>query len=76
MTNVIKNISLYLSFVKTSMKEMLIYRLDCIVGMLSQIFTELVEILFIWIVFQNTETLAGWTYFIIIWNYIIICRNF
>ncbi len=62
MTNVIKNISLYLSFVKTSMKEMLIYRLDCIVGMLSQIFTELVEILFIWIVFQNTETLAGWTF--------------
>ncbi len=62
MTNVIKNISLYLSFVKTSMKEMLIYRLDCIVGMLSQIFTELVEILFIWIVFQNTETLVGWTF--------------
>lgn len=62
MTKVIRNIKLYLAFVKTSMKEMLIYRLDCIVGMLSQIFTELVEILFIWIVFQNTETLAGWTF--------------
>lgn len=62
MTKVLRNIKLYLAFVKTSMKEMLIYRLDCIVGMLSQIFTELVEILFIWIVFQNTDTLAGWTF--------------
>lgn len=62
MTSVVRNIKLYLSFVKTSMKEMLIYRLDCIVGMLSQIFTEVVEILFIWIVFQNTQTLVGWTF--------------
>lgn len=62
MASVVRNIKLYLSFVKTSMKEMLIYRLDCIVGMLSQIFTEVVEILFIWIVFQNTQTLAGWTF--------------
>lgn len=62
MKKVLRNIKLYLSFAKTSMKEMLIYRLDCIVGMLSQIFTELVEILFIYIVFQNTQTLAGWTF--------------
>lgn len=45
-----------------SLKEMLIYRLDCIVGIISQIVTQLVEIIFIWIVFQNTDTLAGWNF--------------
>lgn len=54
--------SLYFSFLKASLKEMLIYRLDCIVGMVSQIVTQLVEIIFIWIVFQNTEDLAGWDF--------------
>lgn len=62
MTKVIDNIKLYFSFVKASLKEMLIYRLDCIVGMVSQIVTQLVEIIFIWIVFQNTENLAGWNF--------------
>lgn len=62
MTKVFNNISLYLSFLKASLKEMLIYRLDCIVGMISQIVTQLVEIIFIWIVFQNTENLAGWDF--------------
>lgn len=62
MTNVFSNISLYLSFLKASLKETLIYRLDCIVGIISQIVTQLVEIIFIWIVFQNTENLAGWNF--------------
>ena len=62
MTKVLDNIKLYLSFLKASLKEMLIYRLDCIVGMISQIVTQLVEIIFIWIVFQNTENLAGWDF--------------
>lgn len=62
MVRIIDNISLYFSFLKASLKEMLIYRLDCIVGMISQIVTQLVEIIFIWIVFQNTETLAGWNF--------------
>ena len=62
MTKIFDNISLYLSFLKASLKEMLIYRLDCIVGMISQIVTQLVEIIFIWIVFQNTDNLAGWNF--------------
>ncbi len=62
MTKIIHNISLYFSFLKASLKEMLIYRLDCIVGMISQIVTQLVEIIFIWIVFQNTDNLAGWNF--------------
>ena len=62
MTKVVDNIKLYLAFLKASLKEMLVYRFDCIVGMVSQIVTQLVEIVFIWIVFQNTENLAGWDF--------------
>lgn len=62
MTKVIDNVKLYFSFLKASLKEMLIYRIDCIVGGISQIVTQLVEIIFIWIVFQNTENLAGWDF--------------
>ena len=62
MVKVLDNVKLYFSFLKASLKEMLIYRLDCIVGMVSQIVTRLVEIIFIWIVFQNTENLAGWNF--------------
>ena len=62
MAKIFDNISLYYSFLKASLKEMLIYRLDCIVGMISQIITQLVEIIFIWIVFQNTDSLAGWNF--------------
>lgn len=62
MVEIFNNISLYFSFLKASLKEMLIYRLDCIVGMISQIVTQLVEIIFIWIVFQNTDSLVGWDF--------------
>lgn len=62
MTKIFDNISLYFSFLKASLKEMLIYRLDCIVGMISQIVTQLVGIIFTWIVFQNTDTLVGWNF--------------
>ncbi len=62
MTKIFDNVSLYLAFLKASLKEMLIYRLDCIVGMISQIFSQIVEIIFIWVVFQNTDMLAGWDF--------------
>ena len=77
MVKVLDNVKLYFSFLKASLKEMLIYRLDCIVGMVSQIVTQLVEIIFIWIVFQNTEfsRMEFHASFIIIWNNFNICRN-
>lgn len=62
MTKALDNIKLYFSFLGAALREMLIYRLDCLVGMVSQIITQLVEIIFIWIVFQNTENLAGWNF--------------
>lgn len=62
MKNIIHNIQLYLSFFEASLKEVLIYRLDCIAGMISQLLTQLVEVIFIWITFQNTDKLAGWKF--------------
>ena len=62
MSKILSNISLYLSFAKASLKEMLVYRFDCIVGIISQLITQVVEIIFIWIVFQNTENLAEWNF--------------
>lgn len=62
MSKVIDNIKLYFSFLQASLKEMLVYRLDFIVGIISQIITQAVEVIFIFIVFQNTENLAGWSF--------------
>lgn len=62
MSRALYNIKLYFSFLGASLREMLIYRIDCIVGIVSQIITQIVEIIFIWIVFQNTENLAGWNF--------------
>ena len=58
----IKNISIYFSFLKASLQKMLVYRVDCIVGMISQIFYQAIELLFIWIIFQNTDNIAGWNF--------------
>lgn len=62
MTKVIDNIILYFAFLKASLKEMLVYRLDAIVGSVSQITSEVVSIIFIWITYNNTENLAGWNF--------------
>lgn len=62
MKNLLHNISLYFSFANASLKEMLIYRLDCIVGVFSELITQLVSFIFIFVVFQNTESLAGWNF--------------
>lgn len=62
MTKILHNISIYLSFFVASLKEMLIYRLDGIVGVFSQLLTQSVELIFLYITFQNTEMLAGWNF--------------
>lgn len=58
----IRNISIYFSFLRASLQKMLVYRVDCIVGMISQIFYQAIELLFIWIIFQNTDKIAGWNF--------------
>lgn len=62
MTKLKDNVSIYLSMLLCSIKSMMEYRIDFIVGMISQLLTQAVELIFIWIVFQNTKTLAGWTF--------------
>lgn len=62
MKKVLHNITIYFSLFIASLKEMLIYRLDCIVGIFSQLLTQIVELVFLYITFQNTEILAGWNF--------------
>ncbi len=62
MKKVLENISLYISLLKISLKEILIYRIDCIVGIFSQIIVQLVSLIFIFVVFQNTENIGGWSF--------------
>ena len=62
MSRILDNISLYFSFLKISLKEILIYRIDCIVGIFSQLIVQLVSLIFIFIVFQSTENIAGWDF--------------
>lgn len=62
MSKILNNISLYLSFLKISLKEILIYRIDCIVGIFSQLVVQAISLIFIFIVFQNTENIAGWNF--------------
>lgn len=57
-----RNIKIYLSFLSASLKRMLEYRVDYIVGGLSQLVYQSIELIFIWIVFQNTDSIAGWTF--------------
>lgn len=62
MKKVLDNISLYFSLLKISLKEILIYRIDCIVGVFSQVIVQLVSLIFTFIAFQNTESIAGWNF--------------
>lgn len=69
MGKVLDNISLYFSFLKASLKEILIYRIDCIVGIFSQLVVQLVSLVFIFVVFQHTENIAGWNFYQILLLY-------
>ena len=53
----VRNIKLYLSFFGASIKKMMEYRVDCLVGMISQIAFQIIELIFIWIIFQNTDNI-------------------
>lgn len=62
MKKILENISLYFSLLKGSLKEILIYRMDCIVGIFSQVIVQFVSLIFLFVVFQNTENIAGWNF--------------
>ena len=52
MKQIMYNLSLYFSFLKNSLKEILIYRIDCIVGVISELIVQLVSIIFVLIAFN------------------------
>ena len=63
MSNIRYNIKLYFMMFIASIKSMVEYRVDFIVGMISQILYELIEIIFIIIVFKNTNSINGWNFY-------------
>ncbi len=56
----IYNIKIYLAFLGASLKRMMEYRVDCLIGMVSQVSFQMIELFFIWIIFQHTDTIASW----------------
>lgn len=58
----IRNMKLYGSFLVASLKRMIEYRVDCLIGMVSQIAFQIIELIFIWVIFQNTDNIAGWDF--------------
>ena len=66
MHGVLYNIKLYLLMFKSSIKSMAEYRIDFIVGIISQIFYELIELIFVFIVFRNTNEINGWSFYEVI----------
>lgn len=69
MRKILDNISLYFSFLKVSLKEILIYIIDCVVGIFSQLVVQLVSLIFIFVVFRHTENIAGWNFYQILLLY-------
>lgn len=63
MRNIVYNIKLYFMMFSASIKSLMEYRVDFIVGMVSQILYELTELIFIFIVFRNTNTINGWNFY-------------
>ena len=54
-------IELYLISMKNNLKSLYEYRFDFWIGLLSFVCMQLVGLLFIWLIFQLTPSLAGWT---------------
>ena len=58
----IRSLKIWYSFMIAAFKRMLIYRIDCIIGMISQIAFQIIELIFIWIIFQKTNDIGGWNF--------------
>ena len=54
---------MYLKMFQASIKSLAEYRVDFFVGLVSQLLYELIQIVFVIIVFQNTETIQGWNFY-------------
>lgn len=63
---------MYILFVKASIKGMMGYRVDLIIGTFSQIVTQGLELLFIYIIFSVSGSIGGWNIYNILLTYGLI----
>jgi ABC-2 type transport system permease protein len=72
-----KYLKLYLEFTKQNIKTLLEYRVDFIIGVLSNMAFQLTGILFIWVVFQNINKINGWSFYEVTFLYgiVALCRS-
>lgn len=63
------NMKLYFAMFKASIKSLMEYRVDFFVGMISQILYQLIEFIFIIIIFRHTDAINGWNFYQILLLY-------
>ncbi|GHU83288.1 ABC transporter permease [Clostridia bacterium] len=56
-------------FIVQSLKKMIEYKADFIIGVLGMLLSQVVDILFLWIIFSNIPSLLGWTFNQIVFIY-------
>jgi len=72
-----KYVKLYYHMFKMNMKSKLEYKADFLIGMLTSLPLQIIEFLFIWVIFQNITSLNGWTFYEIslIYGIMITCKS-
>lgn len=57
----LRHIKLYLQYIKQSFKTTLEYRGDFIIGITAWTLSQIANLLFIWVLFENVKSINGWT---------------
>ena len=69
-------IGIYIHFLKLNMKTMLEYKADFLIAFATSIPIQIVQLMFIWVIFENISNLQGWTFYEMALIYgIMICST-
>ena len=62
---------------KLNIKSKLEYKADFLIGFFTNIPLQIVEFLFIWVIFQNISSLNGWSFYemSLIYGIMITCKG-
>lgn len=60
---------LYIQFIKQYVKSLMEYRIDFVLGLIGFIFVQLTGVVFIQLIFNNIPSLAGWSFYEILFIY-------
>lgn len=60
---------LYIQFLKQYIKSLMEYRIDFVLGLIGFIFVQFVGVIFIKLIFNNIPSLAGWSFYEILFIY-------